>query len=82
MSQKQLSEFTNEELVLEEKKRKSSVTIYAILVALMIGVGIYRTMKNGFGAFSVLPLVFLFIALSLYNNYQAVKKEIASRKTL
>ena len=81
MKQKELIEFTQQELLQEEKKRKSNQIAGSLIVGIMIGIAIYRTVNNGFGFFTFFPLFFLPIAISAGTNYNAVKKEIKSRET-
>lgn len=66
MSQKELSELTNEDLLLEGKKIKSGNIMNAVLFGVMIGVATWSTVKYGLGIITFFPL--LFIQMLLKNN--------------
>lgn len=59
MTQKELKDFTDEELLQEAKKIKSTKIFDAALIGLLIGVSTYTTVKNGFGLLTFLPLVYI-----------------------
>jgi cadmium resistance protein CadD (predicted permease) len=65
MEQKELSELTNEELLVEAKKMKSTSIINATLIGVMIGIVIYSVAKNNFGFFALIPL---FIGFKVFHN--------------
>jgi len=52
MKPKPLSELTDQELLQEAKKRKSTVIIDAILIGFLIGVVFYSIVKSSFNAHS------------------------------
>ena len=58
MSQKELSELTNEDLLLEGKKIKSGNIMNAVLFGVMIGVATWSTVKYGLGIITFFPLLF------------------------
>ena len=60
MIQKELSELTDEELLAEAKKVKSSAIISATLIGFMVGIVFYSIVKNGLGFFTLIPLFFAF----------------------
>lgn len=65
MKRKILAELTDQELLDEAKKVKSTSKINAVLIGFMIGVIIYSIIKNSIGFFTLIPLAFIF---SLVNN--------------
>ena len=65
MKQTDLSELTDQELLVEAKKMKSISITNAVLIGFMIGVVIYSIAKNSWGIFTLIPL---FIAYKLFNN--------------
>jgi hypothetical protein len=80
MKTKKLTEFTQEQLLQEEKKRKGLFTVYCFMMGIMIGTAIYTTIVKGYGFFTFFPLFFVPIFAFMYANYKAVQKEIKSRK--
>lgn len=72
MKQKESGELTNEELLQEAKKVKSTTVFDAVIIGFLIGVAIFSSVKNGFGLLSFLPLVYIPIAA----KNKAKKKEL------
>jgi F0F1-type ATP synthase assembly protein I len=70
---KKNDELSNEELLKESKKMKSTAIINATLIGLFIGVLIYSIAVNKFG---FLTLILLFIIYKLANNSDYKKEEI------
>jgi hypothetical protein len=62
MAQKELAELTDQELLQEAKKIKSTNITDAVIFGVLIGIAIYSSVKNGFGLLSFLPLVYTPIA--------------------
>jgi len=58
MIEKELAELTDQELLAEAKKIKSGNIIDAVIVGVLIGIAVYSTIKNGFGVFTFLPLIY------------------------
>lgn len=73
MTQKELSELTNEELLTEAKKMKSATIIHATLIGFMVGVIIYSIVKNSLGFFTLIPLFFIFKVLHNPKNNERNK---------
>jgi len=81
MTQKPLSELSDEELLEKAKKRQSMDITNALLIGFMMGVVVYSIVKNTWGFFTLLPL---FIAYKLYNNSKKDKalEEILKERNL
>ncbi len=79
MSQKELSEMTNEELLLEGKKIKSSNIINAVLFGVMIGIAAYSTIKNGLGILTFFPLLLIQMLLKNNARKKAFESELKER---
>ncbi|TDE47044.1 hypothetical protein E0I26_02855 [Flavobacterium rhamnosiphilum] len=79
MKTKRLTDLTEQELIIEQKKRKSISTSYSFIMGMMIGITVYGFIKNGLSFFSLLPIIFLPIFIMNWNNYKEVKNEIKSR---
>jgi hypothetical protein len=70
---KPLSELTDQELLQEAKKMKSTSIINAVFIGFLIGVIFYSIMKNSFGFLTLIPL---FLAYKLINNSKHNSKEL------
>lgn len=79
MSQKELSEMTTEELLLEGKKIKSSNIINAVLFGVMIGIAAYSTIKNGLGILTFFPLLLIQMLLKNNARKKAFESELKER---
>lgn len=73
MKEKKLSELTDQELLLETKKMKSTSITNAVLIGFLIGIVLYSIMKNSLGFFTLIPL---FFAYKLINNSKYNNKEL------
>ncbi|UTW65488.1 FUSC family protein [bacterium SCSIO 12643] len=62
MSQKKLTELSDEELLQEAQKMKPTGIYDALIIGLLIGVSLYSIYKNGLGLLTLLPLVYIPIA--------------------
>ena len=71
--EKKLSEFTDQELLQEAKKRKSAAITNAILIGFLIGVVFFSVMKNSLGFLTLIPL---FFAYKLTNNSKYNNQEL------
>ena len=79
MNQKHPSELTNQELLAEAKKMKSTAILNAFLIGLVIGVVIYGVAKNNWGFFALIPLFIVFKVFNKPAKDKALKKELAER---
>ncbi len=79
MKQKDPSGLTDQELLAEAKKMKSTATTSAVLIGIMIGIAVYSTVKNGFGFFTLLPLFFILIAFNNQTRKKAIENEVKGR---
>jgi hypothetical protein len=72
MSQKNLSELTDQELLQEAKKMRSTAITNAILIGFCIGVIFYSVVKNSVGLLTLIPLFFVYKLFnkSKYNNQE------------
>lgn len=65
MKEKKLSELTDQELLAEAKKRKSTAITNALLIGFLVGIVVYSVMKNSLGFLTLIPL---FLIYKLTNN--------------
>jgi F0F1-type ATP synthase assembly protein I len=73
MKQKELSQLTDQELLDEAKKIKSTSIINAVLIGFLMGIIFYSFAKNSWGIFTLIPL---FFAYKLINNSKHNTKEL------
>lgn len=79
MNPKEPSELTDQELVLEAKRIKSTLIINAVLFGVMIGIATYSTIKNGLGILTFFPLFFVPMALKNRARKKAIDQLIKER---
>lgn len=65
MTEKELKELTDEELLDEAKKMRYNSILNATLIGIVIGVIIFGVAKNNFGFLALIPL---FIVFKMFNN--------------
>jgi len=79
MKNKSISEYTNEELISNEKKIKIITIMLGIAILLLFLSNIILTFKRGFSAMSVIPIALVPILILNINNWNQLKKEKANR---
>ena len=79
MTQEELAKLTDQELLDEAKKMKSTSTINALLIGFLIGIIIYSIVKNSFGFFALIPLFFAYKIFNGSKNYDPLKKILKER---
>lgn len=79
MTEKELSELTDEELLDLAKKMKSNSIINATIIGIMFGIAVYGVAKNNFGLFAIIPLFFAFRA---FNNQKNKAKDKALKSVI
>jgi|JI9StandDraft_1071089.scaffolds.fasta_scaffold01431_13 hypothetical protein len=78
--EKELSELNDQELLEKKRKFKSNEILNAVILGVLVGISIYSAATEGFGLFTVLPLVFVGLAVNSWNkNKKALEKELISR---
>jgi len=80
MSDRNFTEFNDEDLIAERKKLKTTNIINAVLCGVLVGVAAYSTVKHGFGFFTVFPLYFVFILVRNRSKMKSLDAELESRK--
>jgi hypothetical protein len=80
MGEKEFSELTDEELLQETKKNKSTNLYDALIFGVLIGIAIYSSVNNGFGLLTFLPIVYIPIAGRNKKKYRELKKIVQERK--
>lgn len=74
-----LSELSDEELVQEFKKRKTMSHLYIVIIVLMMAFSVYNATRKGAMIFSIMPLIFMPIFVTIQKNYNAAKAEMKAR---
>ncbi len=80
MKQKKLSEYTDQELLAEAKKNKSTNTMDALLIGVSIGVVLYSIYAKSFGILTLIPLFFVYKIFKKPNNNAELEKLLKERK--
>ena len=75
MTERKLSELSDEELLQEAKKMKSNSIMNAVLIGFLAGIIIYSVMKNTLGLVTLIPL---FLAYKLVNKSNYNNQELES----
>ena len=73
MTERKLSELTDEELLQEAKKMKSNSILNAVLIGFLFGIVVYSVVKNTLGFLTLIPL---FLAYKLVNKSNHNKQEL------
>ena len=79
MDQKELSELTDQELLAEAKKMKSSAILHAVLIGFMVGVIIYSVAKNTWGLLTLIPLFFIYRLTRKSKRNETLKQLLKER---
>lgn len=79
MKQKESAELTDEELLEEAKKNKSTKRYDAVIFGVLIGIAAYSSIKNGFGFLTFLPLVYVPIAAKNRTKNKELEKLLKER---
>lgn len=81
MKQEELIQMSLDELKSKEKTLKSSMAILGGMIIVLLIVAVFLTIKQGFGVFSILPIVFLPIFTMNIGNLKKIKNEITLRNS-
>lgn len=79
MEANEFKNLTNEQLLLEQKKLKTSNLTKAVLIGFFIGIAIYSATKKGFGFFTILPLFFAYLLYKDRKRSKALEDELHAR---
>ena len=69
MTERKLSEFTDEELLQEAKKMKSNSIINAVLIGFFVGVIVYSVVKDTVGLVTLIPIFFVYRMVKYYLEW-------------
>jgi hypothetical protein len=76
---KKETELTDQELLEEVKKVKTSPIIDAFFIGFLVGIIIYSLMANTWGFLTLIPLVIVYWLLKKPKRYEALKHELNKR---
>lgn len=76
---KPITEYTNEEIISNEKKMKVLTIMLMVAILLLFFSSFFLTIKKGFSALSVIPIALVPILIMNINNWNKLKKEKADR---
>lgn len=79
MEQQNLKDLTDEQLLQEQKKLKTSNITTAFLIGAFVGIAVYSGIKNGLGFFTVFPLFFAYLLITGNKKAKAVNEELKAR---
>jgi len=79
MNQKNTVELSDEELLKEAKRVKSTKIYDPVIFGILIGIAIYSTVKNGLGLLTFLPMVYLPIAAKNKLKIKELEKQLKDR---
>ncbi len=79
MNQTELSNLTDQELLAEAKKMKSSGIQHALLIGFLIGIIIFSVVKSTWGFLTLIPLYFIYRLIKTPDNRKALKEVLKER---
>ena len=79
MKQEKLAELTDEELLQEAKKTKSTTIYDSLIFGVLIGIAIYGSVKNGLGFITFIPLIYIPIAAKNKTKNKELQKLLKER---
>lgn len=79
MSQEELSQLSDEELLEAAKANKPSPMIDAFFIGFLVGIIVFSVVANAWGFFTLIPLFLIYLFLKKPKQYEALKKELKER---
>lgn len=79
MSQKELSQLSDNELLEEFSSIKPSPTIDAFFIGFLVGIIIFSVAVSSWGFVTLIPLFLIYAVLKKSKRYEALKREIENR---
>lgn len=79
MNKEEISNLTNEQLLEEAKKLKSSAIIRAVLIGFLLGVIVWSVVKNNLGIFTLIPVYFIYMLVRAAKRDKALKEVLEER---
>jgi uncharacterized protein (DUF2062 family) len=79
MTQKVLSELTNQQLTEESKKTKLSPIANAFFIGFLIGIVVFSVVKNSYGMLTLIPLYFIYKLVKESKRDKALEELLKER---
>jgi len=79
MKKRDLSELSDQELLVEAKKMKSASIIDAAFIGFLIGIVLYSILVNHWGFFLIVMLFFIYKFIRKPNDRKALEKLLKER---
>ncbi|MCW2121081.1 FUSC family protein [Flavobacterium sp. 7A] len=79
MTQNELSQLTDQELMIEAKKMKTSKITNSIFIGFLLGVIFYSIVKNSWGIFTLIPLFFIYKLVTNAKKDKPLEEEMKAR---
>jgi len=79
MTREELAILTDQELLQEAKKMKSTKLIDALIIGVLIGIATYSSVKNGFGFLTFLPFICAPIAIKNKTDHKKLEDLLKER---
>ena len=79
MTEKELSQLSDEALLAQAKKAKSASIINAVLIGFAVGIIIYSAVKNTLGFFTLIPIFFIYKMVNNSTNDKALQRILKER---
>jgi len=80
MQEKDLSKLTTDQLKTKEKTLKSYSILILVAMGIMLISGIFLNIKMGSPIFTILPIAFLPIIITLSKQIKSIKEELSKRE--
>ena len=82
MNKQELSALTDQELLQEAKKVKSTSIMNAVLIGVLIGIIFYSVMENTWGLVTLVPLFIAYKLINKPNDDQRELEEVLKERNL
>lgn len=79
MTENELTQYTDKELLEMAKRNKPSPIIDAFFIGFLVGIIIYSVVSNAWGFITLLPLFLIYIFLKKPKKYEALQSELKKR---
>jgi len=80
MTEQELSNLSDEELLDHAKKNKPSPIFDAFFIGFLIGILIFGFLADGLGFLAIIPLFLIYLFLKKPKQQAAIKQEMEKRK--
>jgi hypothetical protein len=82
MTEQELSKLTDEELLEQAKKMRSTSITNAVFIGIMIGIVIFSIAKNSLGFFTLIPLFIAYKLIDKSKQHKILEKILKERNLI